>query len=185
MSSPVAILVVDVQNDFVEGGALAVNGGRALVPKINHFLRNAGQNAVVIFTMDWHPANHAQFKVNGGIWPVHCVQGTAGAELVSGLDIPAGAEIVRKGTRPELDGYSGFEGRNERDETVDDILQARGARRAYVCGIATDYCVRATALDALAAGYEVHVKSDLIAGVTEEDSKAALEEMKARGVVIE
>ena len=185
MSRPVAIIVVDVQNDFVEGGALAVSGGRALVPKINDFVREAGPDAVVIFTMDWHPANHAQFKMKGGIWPMHCVQGTPGAELVRELEIPSASEIVRKGTQPERDGYSGFESENKRGQTLQEILQERGVRRVYVCGIATDYCVRATALDAVKAGYEVHVRSDLIAGVAEEESKAALGEMRARGVVVE
>ncbi len=185
MSNPVAIIVVDVQNDFVEGGALAVNGGRALVPKINDFVRRAGKDAVVIFTMDWHPANHAQFKVNDGIWPVHCVLGTPGAELVSELEIPAGAEIVRKGTQPERDGYSGFEGENKNGQTLQEILETRGVRRVYVCGIATDHCVRATALDAVKAGYEVHVRSDLVAGVKQKDSEVAIEEMRAEGVVVE
>ena len=185
MSGPVAIIVVDAQNDFVEGGALGVNGGCAVVPKINEFVRNTGRDAVVIFTKDWHPANHAQFQVNGGRWPVHCVQGTSGAELVSGLEIPEGAEILRKGTRPELDGYSAFEGENAQGQLLQEILHERGVKKIYVCGLTTEYCVRATALDAEAAGYEVHVKSDLIAGVQEQDSKAALEEMKAKGVSVE
>ena len=185
MSSPIAIIVVDVQNDFVEGGALAVSGGRALVPKINDFVQRAGQDALVIFTMDWHPANHSQFKEKGGIWPVHCVQGTPGAELVRELEIPAGSEIVRKGTQPERDGYSGFEGENRRGQTLQEILQERGIRRVYVCGIATDHCVRATALDAVKAGYEVHVRADLIAGVKQQDSEVAIEEMRAGGIVVE
>jgi nicotinamidase/pyrazinamidase len=185
MSESVGIVVVDVQNDFVEGGSLAVSGGRALVPRINEFVRAREKNALVIFTMDWHPANHKQFNINGGIWPVHCVQGTPGAELVSSLYVPDGAEIVRKGTQPELDGYSGFEGKNGRAQTLQEILHARGVKNVYVCGLATDHCVRATALDAVAAGYDVHVLADLIAGVDTARSRAALAEMEAKGVSVE
>ena len=184
MKKPAAIVVVDVQNDFVEGGSLAVSGGRALVPRINEFVRAREKNALVIFTMDWHPANHKQFKINGGIWPVHCAQGTPGAELVSSLYVPDGAEIVRKGTQPELDGYSGFEGKNARAQTLQEILHARGVKKVYVCGLATDHCVRATALDATASGYDVHVLADLVAGVDKAKSEAALAELAAKGASV-
>ncbi len=115
---------------------------------------------------------------------MHCVQGTPGAQLVSGLDVPADAEIVKKGTQPGEDGYSGFEGVNDHGNSLLEILRAHAVRRVYVCGIATDYCVLATALDAVKEGYEVHVLPDLIAGVDASTSTKAIEQMKANGVKI-
>ncbi|HXZ81388.1 MAG TPA: nicotinamidase [Terriglobales bacterium] len=182
----VGLLVIDVQNDFVEGGALAVKGGKKVVPRINRLIERLGEDAFVVYTMDWHPPKHSQFRQHGGPWPVHCIQGSVGAELVRELHKPGTLgkhhEVLRKGQHPHRDGYSGFEAVNAAGESLEQVLKKKALNTVVVCGLTTDYCVRATALDAAEAGFRVHLVLDAVAGVEPETTNKALAEMKAAGV---
>ena len=185
-----ALVIVDVQNDFADPkGGLSVMSGDAVIPTINAEARmavNAG--ALVVATQDWHPESTPHFEKDGGIWPVHCVGGTWGAELHPALDLTEDAPRIRKGANGE-DGYSGF---TMRDPTtgeqiptaLDGLLRERGARRVVVVGLATDYCVKATALDAVRLGYDTALLSDAIAAVDLQpgDGDRAIDEMRAAGV---
>ena len=186
------LLVVDVQNDFANpGGALAVDGGESVVPAINEEIGGAIEaGALVVATQDWHPPSTPHFAKDGGIWPVHCVADTWGAELHPGLALPDDARRVRKGSNGE-DGYSGFTMRDpvtgeEAATELDRILRDRKVTRVVVCGLATDYCVKATALDAARLGYDAELMVDGIAAVNLEpgDGDRALEEMRAAGVKV-
>lgn len=128
-------------------------------------------------TRDWHPPNHISFKERGGPWPPHCVQNTPGAEFV--VDLPEDAIIISKATEPDKEAYSGFEGTN-----LAEILRENGVEKVYICGVATEYCVKATALDAVRHGFETYLLSDAVKGINPEDEKKALEEMKRAGVKI-
>ena len=187
-----ALVVVDLQNDFADPeGGLAVHGGANLVPIINAELAMArSAEAMVVFTLDWHPESTPHFAKDGGQWPVHCVAGTWGAELHPGVDpnVAADAPRVRKGANGE-DGYSGFTMRDPRTgETTSTALEGllRDARieRVVVCGLATDYCVKATALDAARLGFATAVLLDAMRPVELEagDEQRAIEEMTAAGV---
>ena len=179
-----ALVVVDVQNDFCPGGSLAVPDGHAVVPVLNRYAaRFAAQGAAVFASRDWHPARTKHFAAFGGVWPPHCVQGTSGAELHPGLVLPSSAEIVSKGMDPEEDAYSCFQARAERGPAFASLLAERRIRRLFVGGLATDYCVKATALDALRAGFSVVVLQDAIRAVDVKpgDGTRALAEMTAAG----
>jgi len=152
-----ALIIVDVQNDFCPGGALAVPGGHEVIPLINTLLQ---QRWLSVASKDWHPAAHCSFKPQGGPWPPHCVQQTIGAELHPELDATMIQLIITKGSHPDKEAYSGFQGTE-----LGNILRARGVKRVVLCGLATDYCVRATAHDALREGFEVIVLEDAIRGV--------------------
>src|SRR4051794_23540945 len=135
-----ALVIVDVQNDFLPGGSLAVAGGDEVIPPINHLIANAVARDVHVFaTRDWHPPNHCSFRDRGGPWPPHCVAGTVGSEFAPSLDLPRNTTIVSKGYDPERDAYSGFDGTD-----LDLRLNSLGIRRLYICGLATDYCVLET-----------------------------------------
>lgn len=186
-----ALIVVDVQNDFADpAGGLHVPGGEDVVAPIDGLVTTALEGeATVIYTQDWHPSVTPHFASAGGIWPDHCVQGTWGAELHPGLWV-RGA-IVRKGANGE-DGYSGFTMRDPRSgETtptqLDGMLRERRIERLVITGLATDYCVRATALDAVALGYPTVVPRALIRAVDLQpgDGDRAIAAMAAEGVVIE
>jgi nicotinamidase/pyrazinamidase len=181
-----ALLIVDVQNDFTEGGALAVAGGDAVASAVTEYLAAHAQDyAVVIASRDWHHAegdNGGHFAAEPDYvdsWPVHCVAGTEGAEYDRLLTTDAVTHHVRKGQGKPA--YSMFEGVTDDGETVGDVLTAAGVLEADVVGIATDHCVRASALDAVAHGVRVRVLTDLIAGVGEESSAAALIELAHAG----
>jgi nicotinamidase/pyrazinamidase len=187
-----ALLVVDLQNDFADpGGALAVGGGESVVPAINEEIRYAIEaGALVVATQDWHPPSTPHFAKDGGIWPAHCVADTWGAELHPGLALPGDAPRVRKGSNGE-DGYSGFTMRDpvtgeEAPTELDRILRDREVTRVVVCGLATDYCVKATAIDAARLGYDAELMVDGIAAVNlaPGDGNRALEEMRAAGVKV-
>jgi nicotinamidase/pyrazinamidase len=170
-----ALIIVDVQNDFCPGGALAVPNGHEVVPVINRLLRHRWLS---IATMDWHPAEHCSFNARGGPWPPHCVQGTTGAELHPGLDAAKIRLIITKASRHDKDAYSGFDGTE-----LAEMLREKGVRRVVVCGLATDYCVRATAHDALKEGFEVVVLEDAIRGVEVNpgDCQRAIDELRKAG----
>jgi len=177
-----ALVVVDMQVDFMPGGALPVPGGDEIVGRVNEYVElftKAG--ATVVFTRDWHPPNHVSFKTRGGPWPPHCVQNTPGASFHPGLRVPREALVVSKATDPDREAYSGFEGTE-----LDAELRRRGVRRVFVCGVATDYCVKATALDAVRLGYQVFLLADAVRGVNVPPNSVqrALEEMLDAGVVL-
>jgi nicotinamidase/pyrazinamidase len=173
-----ALIIVDVQNDFCPGGALAVPRGDEVVPVINRLLE---RHWLSVATKDWHPADHCSFESRGGPWPPHCVQGTAGAELHPKLDATKIRLVITKGSHPDRDAYSGFQ-----DTELAKILRGKRVNRVVVCGIATDYCVRATAHDALQEGFEVLVLEDAIRGVEVQpgDSQRALDELRQAGATV-
>jgi nicotinamidase/pyrazinamidase len=182
-----ALVVVDMQNDFADpAGSLAVRGGEALVGRVNRQVAAArAGEATVVYTQDWHPPSTPHFAKDGGIWPVHCVADTWGAELHPRLTVDG--EIIRKGANGE-DGYSGFTMRDpvsgeEIPTPLEDMLRRRGIRRVVVCGLATDYCVNATVLDARRLGFETTVVVDACAPVNlqPDDGDQALARMHAAG----
>jgi nicotinamidase/pyrazinamidase len=188
--SATALIVVDLQNDFADpDGSLSVRGGDAIVPTVNGEIDAAtGAEALVVYTQDWHPASTPHFAKDGGVWPDHCVQDTWGAELHPDLKLQG--PVVRKGANGE-DGYSGFTMRHPvSGETIptelERLLRARGIERVIVCGLATDYCVKATALDAARLGFATSVLADAIAAVELQpgDAGRALAEMRAADVEI-
>lgn len=191
--SATALVVVDLQNDFADpGGGLSVAGGDAIVTVVNHEVARAvSEGATVVATQDWHPESTPHFAKDGGVWPVHCVADTWGAALHPSLALPDHAPRVRKGVGGE-DGYSGF---TMRDSTtgrplptaLDALLRDRAIERVVVVGLATDYCVKATALDAIALGYTTTLLTDAIAAVDLEagDGERAIEAMRAAGVALD
>lgn len=193
------LLAVDLQNDFCAGGALAVPGADGLLPKIN---RLAEGFAHVVLTQDWHPPGHCSFASSHAgrrpfetiqlaygaqaLWPDHCIQGSAGADFHPRLAIPHAELILRKGYRPQIDAYSAFRENDRRTLTgLAGYLQERAVRRVFLAGLATDYCVLYTALDARQAGFEVVVLLDACRGIDQGDGLvAALQKMVKAGVKI-
>jgi nicotinamidase/pyrazinamidase len=187
-----ALVIVDVQNDFADpAGSLRVAGGEAVIPVIAAEIEAAvAAGSLVVATQDWHPPATPHFQKDGGIWPVHCVGGTWGADLHPDLPLPADAARIHKGTNGE-DGYSGFTMRDpvsgETEPTaLDGLLRAAKVQRVVVTGLATDYCVQATALDAAELGYATTVLLDAIAAVDLEpgDGERAIEAMRDAGIVV-
>jgi nicotinamidase/pyrazinamidase len=201
---PKALLLIDIQNDFVPGGALAVPNGHEVVAVANrlidHFVRN---NDLVIATQDWHPPNHVSFvSQNPGkrpgelidldgkpqvVWPVHCVQGTRGAEFVDGLNVAAIHRIVRKGSDARIDSYSGFFDNHRKKQTeLADILRREKIDEIVILGLATDYCVKFTALDARRLGIPTTVilEGCRAINVLPDDERQAVEDMKQAGVTV-
>ena len=175
-----ALIVVDVQRDFCEGGALAAADTLSLLEPLKKNIEAARRGgAAIVYTQDWHPAQHGSFRVNGGPWPVHCVGGTAGAELMEPLRAEASDITVHKGVEVDGAGYSGFE-----ETGLAQQLRKSGVERVYVSGIATEYCVRATALDALKEGFETLVISDLVRAVEPKETAKILEELRSAGAKI-
>ena len=173
-----AMIVVDVQRDFCAGGALAARDTSSLLVPLKECIDAARRSGVtIIFTQDWHPANHNSFQVNGGKWPVHCVENTPGAELVPPLYAESGDIVIHKGTAVDGEGYSGFDSTG-----LETRLREMKIGRVSVAGIATEYCVRATALDANRAGFETILLTDLIRPVEESASPKALTELGRAGV---
>jgi nicotinamidase/pyrazinamidase len=174
---PEALLIIDFQNDFVPGGALPVPDGDAIAARVNELL-DSGRFDLAVATRDWHPADHASFKEQGGPWPPHCVQGTEGAELYSSLDRSKIDYVVDVGSGQTDEGYSGFE-----KSDLADILRRHDIDAVTVVGLATDYCVRATALDALREGFKVTVDREGVRGIDVEpgDSERALAEIAEAG----
>jgi nicotinamidase/pyrazinamidase len=175
-----ALVVVDIQNDFCPGGALAVDGGDQIVPVVNRLIPLF---KLVVSTQDWHPANHISFRQRGGPWPPHCVQGTFGAELHSGLHTGRITHYFKKAFNPDQDDYSEFAGIDAEGRALDEVLREAGVKTIYFVGLATDYCVKSTVLDALRLGYECYVVTDGVRAVNVEpdDGQKALAEMAAAG----
>ena len=174
-----ALLVVDVQNDFLPGGALGIRGGDAVVAPANRVLAAWRKRGLPVFlSRDWHPDGHCSFAAQGGPWPVHCVAGTHGAEFAAALEIAPDDVVISKATRADKDAYSALDGTPLAAE-----LRARGIGRLFIAGLATDYCVRATGRDARAAGLDVVVLTDAVCAVDVQpgDGERALQELAAVG----
>jgi len=195
-----ALILVDIQTDFLPGGALAVPDGDAIIPVVN---RLQAKLPLVVATQDWHPANHGSFAANHSgknvfeqidlnglpqtLWPVHCVQGTPGAELAIGLQRERIAKIFPKGTDAGIDSYSGLNDNGHRKSTgLGEWLKAKGVAEVFVCGLATDYCVKFTALDAAQLGFKTHFIEDASRGVNLQpnDVKNAIAEMSRAGIAV-
>ncbi len=177
-----ALIVVDMQRDFMPGGALPVPEGDKIVPRLNQYIKLFFEKGLpVFFTRDWHPPDHISFKDQGGVWPPHCVQDTEGAKFHPDLYIPPDNRfIISKGTSRDFDAYSGFQG-----TMLDQLLKERGTKRVFVGGVATDYCVKNTVLGAINLGYEAFLLLDGIKGVDvkQGDSQRAIEDMLGAGAV--
>lgn len=195
-----ALILVDIQNDFLPGGALAVPEGDQVIPIANEL---QPMFPIVVATQDWHPANHGSFAANHPaknvfdqidlnglpqtLWPVHCVQNTRGAELAAALDRSRITRVFNKGTDRGIDSYSGFFDNGHRKSTgLGEWLKAQGVAEVFVCGLATDYCVKFTALDAAQIGFKTHLIEDASQGVNLQtnDVNAAIEDMKRAGIHI-
>ena len=195
-----ALLVVDIQNDFLPGGALAVPDGDKVIPIVNRLVERFD---LVLATQDWHPANHGSFAanhpnrrpgeiidLNGTIqvlWPVHCVQGSPGAQFSAQIRTDRFAKVFRKGTDPGIDSYSSFfDNARKRSTGLSDYLQERNVNELFICGLATDYCVKYSALDSTSLGIRTSVIADACRGVNlkPDDSTAAIAEMRKAGAFI-
>jgi nicotinamidase/pyrazinamidase len=186
MQAKDALIIVDVQNDFCPGGALAVSGGDEVVPVLNRAIERFTEAGLPIFaTRDWHPEKTNHFKIYGGIWPVHCVQGTRGAEFHAGLELGKDIVVVSAGMVPDEDGYSGFQARDPSGARLAELLQRKGVERIIVGGLATDYCVKHTVLDGLKEGFKVLLLADAIRAVNlkPHDGELAIAEMVRAGAI--
>ena len=177
-----ALLVVDMQNDFHAGGSLSVPDAEAIIAPVNSYLELFARAGLPIYaSRDYHPADHTSFVANGGQWPAHCVAGSNGAEFHPGMVLPPGTIIISKGCDSAREAYSAMDSTPLTDE-----LKRQGVRQVFVCGLATDYCVFASARDLLAAGYQVVVLTDAIRGVDVQpgDSDRALAALAERGATL-
>lgn len=169
-----ALILVDIQNDFMPKGALGVEEGEQILPVVNELLSMPFD--VIVASKDWHPEGHMSFA----IWPDHCVQGTRGAEFHPGWDSSKVQAIFHKGTNPTEDSYSTF----SKDTGLEDYLKKRGVHTVYIAGLTTEYCVRSSSLDALELGFKVNVVLDGCKGIDKNEARKAVEEMKKAGVRI-
>ena len=179
-----ALLIIDVQNDFCPGGALAVKDGDAVVPILNDYLAKFHAAGLpIVATRDWHPERTTHFKAFGGLWPAHCIQGTKGAEFHAQLAVPEDTVIISAGMGANEEGYSGFAGVDSKGAKLVDVLRRLGVERVFVGGLATDYCVKHTVLDALREGFKVVLIKDAVRGVNLEphDAEHAVQEMLQAG----
>ena len=170
-----ALIVVDMQNDFLPGGSLAVAGGNEIIPQLNRYLAYFAAHQLPVFaTRDWHPVSHCSFQSQGGPWPPHCIAGSDGAAFHPGLKLPANAHIISKATSPETDAYSGFTATQ-----LNELLQSLHIQRVFIGGIATEYCVLNTAKDALRLQYITLILEDAMRAINQQpgDGQRALEEM--------
>jgi nicotinamidase/pyrazinamidase len=177
-----ALIIVDVQNDFLPGGALAVKHGDEVVPALNAYIDLfLTKGLPIIATRDWHPVNHCSFQAQGGPWPPHCLANSHGAQFAAGLRLPPDVTIISKAAAPDKDAYSGFQGTE-----LEAVLRSHGIRRVFVGGLATDYCVLKTVNDAMENRYEAYVLSDAIRAVNVhvDDGRKAEQEMIAKGALL-
>jgi len=182
-----ALLIVDVQNDFCPAGALAVPEGDKVVPILNKYIKYFSKKKLPIFaTRDWHPVQSRHFKPFGGVWPVHCIQNTPGANFHPGLKLPKDAILLYKGMYPDRDDYSAFQAEDTSGLNLLSLLRKMGVGEVYVAGLATDYCVKFSVLDALKNGFKVKLLADAIKGVDLKpgDSQKAIKEMVLKGAKI-
>lgn len=173
-----ALVIADLQNDFCPGGALQVREGDKIVPIVNRYIElfmAAGLQVYV--TRDWHPTETIHFKEFGGKWPPHCIQSTKGAEFHPDMNVPEDSITITKGDSADKDGYSCFDGHDDMGRSFERVLKENGIDHLYIGGLATDYCVLQTALDALKTGFKVTVLLDAVKGVDADDSERAINEM--------
>jgi nicotinamidase/pyrazinamidase len=185
MQQGAALIIVDVQNDFCPGGALAVAGGDEVVAVLNRYSeRFAAAGLPIVATRDWHPPETRHFKTYGGVWPAHCMQHTCGAAFHPGLHLSEDVLVISKGTAADDDSYSAFQGRDAAGALLGELLRGLGIGQIFVGGLATDYCVKETALDGMREGFRVVLLGDAIRAVNLNpgDSEKALTEMRAAGV---
>jgi nicotinamidase/pyrazinamidase len=174
-----ALIVVDIQNDFIPGGALPVAEGDQVIPLLNQYQKKfLAAGAMIFITRDWHPPDHCSFKDQGGPWPSHCVRNTRGAEFHPALEMPEQAAIISKAEDPRYEAYSDFQ-----DTGLATLLTKKGVSRVFVGGLAIEYCVKATVLDGLKLGFKVFLLKDAVRGVEVHsgDSRKALDEMEKAG----
>jgi nicotinamidase/pyrazinamidase len=186
MQAKDALIIVDVQNDFCPGGALAVSGGDEVIPVLNRVIeRFSGAGLPIFATRDWHPEKTSHFSSYGGLWPVHCVQGTRGAEFHANLELENDIVVVSKGMTPDEDSYSGFQARDSSGTRLAELLRRKEIERIIVGGLATDYCVKHTVLDGLKEGFKVVLLADAIRAVNlkPHDGELAIAEMVSAGAV--
>ena len=173
-----ALLIVDMQNDFCPGGALGVKQGDKIIPKINRYIKLFSKNKLPIFvSRDWHPKKTAHFKKFGGVWPAHCVQKTKGAAFHPKLKLPKDPILLYKGMDPDKDSYSVFQAEDAFGNSFIQLLKKIGIQEIYIAGLATDYCVKYTAMDAINKGFKIKILVDAVKGVNlkPNDSKEALD----------
>ena len=181
MQNKKSLLVVDIQNDFCPGGALGVSEGDQIIPLVNNYVQLFLDKQLPVFiSRDWHPKETKHFKESGGPWPIHCVQNTKGGEFHPDFRVPEKAIILSKGTDPQSDGYSVFDAFDSNNTSFLEVLEQLDIDELYICGIATDYCVKFTVLDALKKGFKINVLVDAIKGVDKEDSKRTIAEITAK-----
>jgi len=174
-----ALVIVDLQNDFLPGGSLPVPEGEQVIPVLNGYIERFVNRGLPIFaTRDWHPKNHSSFIAQGGPWPEHCVIGSKGAEFAADLQLPDSVQVISAGTDVERDGYSAFESPSCKQQ-----LDSAGARRLFIGGLATDYCVLNTVRDALAQQYQVVLLTDAMRAINvqPQDGEKAIDEMVEKG----
>lgn len=179
-----ALVVVDIQNDFCPGGALSVPHGDEIIPALNKYIEIFSKDKFPVFlTRDWHPVKTSHFSEFGGTWPEHCVQNTEGARFHPQLKIPKGAIIISKGMDPSEDSYSAFQARDAKDRSLPDLLKKYGSEEIYIGGLATDYCVRYTSIDAIKAGFKVVLLRDAMKGIDLKpgDSDEAIKQVISMG----
>lgn len=179
-----ALLIIDVQNDFCPGGAVAVPDGDQVVPVLNNYIELfLSSELPIIASRDWHPARTAHFSSEGGSWPAHCIQNTWGAQFHPDLEISEETAVVSKGMDPNSEGYTAFEGVTGDGRSLERLLRDKGVDMLFVGGLATDYCVKATVLEALDKGFDVYLQTDAVRGVelAKGDTEQALREMHERG----
>ncbi|MBL7093602.1 isochorismatase family protein [candidate division KSB1 bacterium] len=185
MQTQKALLVVDIQNDFCPGGALGVREGDQIIPVVNEYVQLfLSKNLPVFVSRDWHPKKTKHFQEFGGPWPIHCVRNTKGGKFHPDFRVPGNAIILSKGSDPQLDGYSVFEALDSNNNPFLEVLKKMSVNELYISGIATDYCVRFTALDALKNGFKLNILVDAIKGVDKDDSERVLDEITSNNAKV-
>ncbi|MDK6028130.1 nicotinamidase [Ignisphaera sp. 4213-co] len=176
-----ALIIVDMQNDFMPGGTLPVPNALTIISAINKYIELFEKsNALIVATRDWHPPNHISFNTRGGPWPPHCIQNTWGAEFHKDLKLPRNTIVISKAFKEDKEAYSGFE-----DTELDNTLKSRNIKRLFIAGVATEYCVKATAEDGVKLGYQVFLLEDAIKGIDSPpgSEEKAIEDLMNKGVV--
>jgi len=180
-----ALLVVDIQYDFLPNGALHVPAGDQVIPVTNRLIEAANQaKALIIASRDWHPTNHSSFQAFGGPWPPHCVQESPGAKFHADVRFPPHTLIISKATEPDQEAYSAFAGQTADGQALVDILQQHHIKRVIICGLALDYCVKASSLDAIKQGFETVIIESATRAINQEDGQEAIRVLKSFGAQI-
>ncbi|MBF0384992.1 MAG: nicotinamidase [Candidatus Omnitrophica bacterium] len=183
MKKDKALIIIDVQKDFCTGGALPVPNGERIIPVLNKYISLFKKNRFpIVASRDWHPEDSKHFKSNGGVWPKHCVVKSDGAKFHPKLCLPASAKIVSKGTIPSEDGYSAFDARDNNKKKLSRIIKSIGVKEIFIGGLATDYCVKASALSAIKENFKVYLLKDAVKGISSKASADAISLMREKGI---